>query len=419
MSEITGTAIDDTLIGTSEDDIITGGLGNDIIEGGAGNDRINGDIGDDVLSGGGGGDLASLYSVGGRDTLVGGEGVDSYYVSLTTSGGSEIQDSNSIADFNSIDVLAILASNTDTEAISNTGISNTDALNTVISDPNTWGDSAIELSLPQPGIVGLQRSETDLIIDLNRDGNAESQNDLTVVDFFDEQGQRGDGHIDLINNINDTQAIIDFFEAGEAELIENLGESIPGTVYRFLNNDTGVHFYTAGETERDAVALLDNYTFEGASYQGVDPLTGANNFVPVYRFLNEDTGVHLYTVSETERDAVEDLENFAFEGEAFNAYATEVEGSIPIYRFFNSTTGAHFYTPSAVERDVVLELPNYESEGIAYYALPILTNNQELNDLPVSGSIDDLINDYDEYLAYTFENRLEQDIGQEIALMWS
>ena len=114
---------------------------------------------------------------------------------------------------------------------------------------------------------------------------------------------------------------------------------------------------------------MSNYSSEGASYEAVDPLTGGST--PVYRFLNQDTGVHLYTVSEAEREATEDLSNFSFEGEAFFAYDTQVDGSIPIYRFFNSTTGAHFYTPLAAERDNVEEnLPEFDSEGIAYYALP-------------------------------------------------
>ena len=99
-------------------------------------------------------------------------------------------------------------------------------------------------------------------------------------------------------------------------------ESIPGAVYRFFNNDTGVHFYTANETERDVVLDSDNFSYEGASYQGVDPVTGADS-------------------------------------------------SLPVYRFLNSTTGAHFYTPSAAERDAVEELPDYQSEGVAYYALPL------------------------------------------------
>ena len=143
-------------------------------------------------------------------------------------------------------------------------------------------------------------------------------------------------------------------------------------VYRFFNQNTGVHFYTANVEERNAVQELNNYIFEGASYQSADPVTGNPEPSAVYRFLNQDTGVHLYTISEVERDVTQELDNFSFEGEAFFAYPTEVDGSIPIYRFFNTLTGAHFYTPSAMERDnVEANLPDFQSEGIAYYALPI------------------------------------------------
>lgn len=141
------------------------------------------------------------------------------------------------------------------------------------------------------------------------------------------------------------------------------------TVYRFFNANAGVHFYTANEVEREAVQELPNFNFEGASYLSADSLTGQP--VPVYRFLNQDTGVHLYTTSEVERDATQQLDNFSFEGEAFFAYPSEVDGSIPIFRFFNTSTGAHFYTPSAVERDAVLDLPDFQAEGIAYHALPL------------------------------------------------
>ena len=153
----------------------------------------------------------------------------------------------------------------------------------------------------------------------------------------------------------------------------NINEDVDSdAVYRFFNNDTGVHFYTGNETERDAVLELPNFSFEGASYESIDPLTGDPEPSPVYRFLNQDTGVHLYTISETERDATQDLDNFSFEGEAFFAYSTEEEGTIPIYRFFNNVTGAHFYTPSVAERDnVEANLPDFSSEGIAYYTLPV------------------------------------------------
>jgi len=151
----------------------------------------------------------------------------------------------------------------------------------------------------------------------------------------------------------------------------NTNNTSSNTVYRFFNQDTGVHFYTANEAEKDAVLELDNFNFEGGSYQAIDPLTGMPEPSSVYRFLNEDTGVHLYTISETERDATQELSNFSFEGEAFFAYEIEVENSIPIYRFFNPDTGAHFYTPSEGERNnIEANLPEFQSEGIAYYALP-------------------------------------------------
>lgn len=67
-------------------------------------------------------------------------------------------------------------------------------------------------------------------------------------------------------------------------------EDSADTIYRFFNTDTGVHFYTGDENERDSVENLDNFVFEGASYESVDPLSGQST--PVYRFLNEDTGVH-------------------------------------------------------------------------------------------------------------------------------
>ena len=144
-------------------------------------------------------------------------------------------------------------------------------------------------------------------------------------------------------------------------------------VYRFFNKDTGVHFYTSSETEKDSIlANLPNYSLEGVSYEAVDPLTGADNSSVVHRFRNQNTGAHIYTIDETERSFIaENLSNYEYEGEAFAAYTSQVEGTIPIHRFYNSELDAHFYTPSETERESVEnDLPNYDYEGIAYYAYP-------------------------------------------------
>ena len=360
--EIFGTEQADNLMGTEGNDSIDGGAGNDTIFGGAGDDLVFGGAGNDLIFGGG--FEEEFFTVGGRDSLAGGAGDDLYGVSLSAGGGTAIFDEEGDS------IVAIFAENTDAEAFSvfaNAGNISEEEAAAIILDPNTWGDSFIELSRPSEGIVGLERSGTDLIVDINRDGVAEVENDFTIVNYFDESGNLGSGVPLNVNNIFNHQDVVDLFAGDGNTNNSNAGSGT--TVYRFFNNDTGVHFYTANPTERDAVEDLPNFNPEGASYSAVDPLTGGST--PVYRFLNEDTGVHLYTVSEAERQATANLDNFSFEGEAFFAYSSQVEGSIPIYRFFNSTTGAHFYTPSEAERDNVADnLPEFASEGIAYYALP-------------------------------------------------
>ena len=158
---------------------------------------------------------------------------------------------------------------------------------------------------------------------------------------------------------------------GDAEPDLNPQES---TVYRFLNEDLGVHLYTSSEREREFIAdNLDNYTSEGSSYVSVDPFTGNPDPAKVYRFRNLDTGTHLYTISEREREFIEDnLDNYTLEDGSFFVYTEEQPDTIPVYRFFNPDTGTHFYTPSEQEKDFVENsLPNYQSEGIAYYTFPI------------------------------------------------
>ena len=145
-------------------------------------------------------------------------------------------------------------------------------------------------------------------------------------------------------------------------------------VYRFFNRETGVHFYTASEVERDSIIEnLPNFNLEGTSYQIIDPLTGMENINIVHRFLNQNTGAHVYTINETERSFIaENLSNYEYEGQVFAAYTSQVNGTIPIHRFYNSELDAHFYTPSELERESVENnLPNYEYEGVAYYAYSV------------------------------------------------
>jgi hypothetical protein len=150
------------------------------------------------------------------------------------------------------------------------------------------------------------------------------------------------------------------------------------TVYKFFRTDTQTEFYTTDEAEKDYVeANLPQYEYEGELFTGApnpesEDITGIE---PVYRFYNQTTGVHLYTADETERDYVtNNLSNYTSEGVSYYGYETQVEGTVPLYRLYNSELDAHFYTPSAEEKDAFLETSNYQLEGgddgIAFYVQP-------------------------------------------------
>ena len=144
------------------------------------------------------------------------------------------------------------------------------------------------------------------------------------------------------------------------------------TVYRFFLPSLGGHFYTSDETEKNYVIdNLNNYQYEGESYQAVNP--EADEAEEVYRFFNPQTGFHLYTTDEVESEYISDnLDHFTPEGTVFHAFETQRSGSIPIYRFYEPNLGTHFYTEDEAEMISVRDnLTNYNYEGIAYYALPV------------------------------------------------
>ena len=149
-------------------------------------------------------------------------------------------------------------------------------------------------------------------------------------------------------------------------------------IYRFFIPDKGAHFYTASPIERDYVSKnLPQYLYEGSSYiaasEAGDSLTGIK---PVYRFFNSSTGIHLYTMSENEKEyIIDNLDNYNFENVAYYAYETPQENTVPLYRFYHTIADTHFFTPSLEERNHVKEnLPWYQEEGdggIAFYVEPL------------------------------------------------
>jgi hypothetical protein len=156
-------------------------------------------------------------------------------------------------------------------------------------------------------------------------------------------------------------------------------------VYRFYQYNKGFHFYTADENERQSV--LDRsksgelqYNYENQAYSVLtsdrDSLTGQiiEYAQPIYRFFNRQTGAHLYTMDEREKNnIIDNLKNYNDEGVAYYAFESQPENidTVPLYRMLNTQSGAHLFTTSRNEFDTIQEtLPNFQAEGnegVAFY----------------------------------------------------
>ena len=174
--------------GTEDSEFLNGGLGNDTIYGGYGDDTIEGWQGDDILLGGVGNDL--LRGGYGKDILDGCLGNDIYLLDLSTSGGSEIFDPEGR------DTL-LIANINDLGDFKDVSLTSGDVDLKMMLEPLP----IIELSRPIAGLIGLERSGNDLIIDINSDGIADAQKDITILNFFDESGLAGSGFIEEIDDI--------------------------------------------------------------------------------------------------------------------------------------------------------------------------------------------------------------------------
>ena len=140
-------------------------------------------------------------------------------------------------------------------------------------------------------------------------------------------------------------------------------------VYRFFNTNTGGHFFTISEAEKNTV--IQNYPwfrFEQTGFYAF--AVQAPGSLPVYRFFNTNTGGHFFTISEAEKNTViQNYPSFRFEQTGFYAFAIQQPGSLPVYRFFNTTTGGHFFTISETEKNTVIQnYPWFRFEQTGFYA---------------------------------------------------
>ena len=92
-----------------------------------------------------------------------------------------------------------------------------------------------------------------------------------------------------------------------------------------------------------------------------------NQSVPLHRLFNPETGDHFYTTYEWERDTAQREHGYRNEGVACYVFESQGEKRTPLYRLYNQQTNDHLYTTSASERNTAKGMHGYLDEGITCY----------------------------------------------------
>ena len=131
-------------------------------------------------------------------------------------------------------------------------------------------------------------------------------------------------------------------------------------MYRLYNPNSGEHFYTGRETEKN------NLVHQGWKDEGVGFKALVSGGIPMYRLYNPNAGDHHYTKSEKEKDSLVAV-GWKYEGIGWNAADST---GIPMYRLYNPNAtgaGSHHYTKSEKEKDILVAA-GWKYEGIGFYA---------------------------------------------------
>ena len=131
-------------------------------------------------------------------------------------------------------------------------------------------------------------------------------------------------------------------------------------MHRLYNPNSGEHFYTASEVERDHLVGV------GWNYEGAGWTAPAQSNTPVYRLYNANAGDHHYTTSVVERDH---LVSVGWNDEGIGWYSDDSQ-RVPLFRQYNpnATAGSHNYTTSKEETDMLIGI-GWHDEGIGWYGV--------------------------------------------------
>lgn len=134
----------------------------------------------------------------------------------------------------------------------------------------------------------------------------------------------------------------------------------PVDMYRLYNPNSGEHFYTSDEKERNTLVSL------GWRNEGKGWTAPSYSQQPVYRLYNQNAGDHHYTTEINEKD---ELVKKGWQYEGIGWYS-DAQKRTPLYRAYNpnAQAGAHHYTTNAEEFRYLVSI-GWRQEGIGWYGM--------------------------------------------------
>lgn len=224
---------------------------------------------------------------------------------------------------------------------------------------------------PDSGEAVSFRSSAPLseFVEVRLDGNVVSSEHYTIregstiIEFKPEflaTLPAGQHTVDIVSKTGVASAPLTVVESLNVAPGDNAQESVPGRdMFRLYNPNSGEHFYTASDEERDYL-INAGWTYEGVAWKA--PLDG----VPVYRFYNPNAGEHHYTYRAEERDHLINAGWILEEGGWFS----DPEETVPLYRLYNPNEFAnnHHYTTDLDEFLALIEF-GWVDEGSAWHGV--------------------------------------------------
>ena len=142
-------------------------------------------------------------------------------------------------------------------------------------------------------------------------------------------------------------------------------------INRLYNPSQGKHLFSSNQYEIDLLTG-GGWVNEGVIYNAPTEAT-----TDVFRFYIPAEGRHFYTALEGERDIIignqETFSGWVYEGPAFSAYSTSdfPEDAVAVVRYLNQETGSHVYSTSIYEQGILDQDSLWLNEGIAWYGDPM------------------------------------------------